>query len=91
MSRPVVVTTAHRGVFFGFLSADQDESARSLILTDCRNVIYWSGTRGFLGLSSHGPEEGSRIGSTAPRVLLHDVTSVADCTDEAAERWRSFE
>lgn len=87
---PVVVTTQHRGVFFGHLSSDQDETARSLVLSDCRCAIYWSGKRGFLGLASHGPEEGSRIGATAPRVRLHDVTSVSACTPAAAEAWRAW-
>jgi len=89
-SRPVLVTTEHRGVFFGDLDNDTDETARSLVLTNCRNAIYWAGSRGFLGLASHGPDEGSRIGSEAPRVLLHDVTSVTECTDTAADKWRGW-
>ena len=88
--RNVLVTTEHRGVFFGELSDDQDRAARSLTLKNCRNVIYWSGERGFLGLAAHGPEPDSRIGSTAPDVLLHDVTSVSICTDNAAEAFKSW-
>jgi hypothetical protein len=90
MSTPVLVTTAHRGVFFGMLSDEQNHEARSIVLDDCRNAIYWSGSRGFLGLASHGPENGSRIGSTAPRVLLHDVTSVTRCSDAAAKKWQEW-
>ena len=88
--KPVLVTTQHRGVFFGNLSEDQDENARTLVLTGCRNAIYWAGSRGFLGLASHGPDDGSRIGSAAPRVRLHDVTSVAVCTDQAATKWEGW-
>lgn len=87
---PVLVTTAHRGVFFGHLDAEEDETERSLVLTDCRNAIYWAGKRGFLGLASHGPDEGSRIGTAAPRVLLHDVTSVTHCSAEAAAKWENW-
>ena len=87
MKRPVLVTTAHRGVFYGYLDAQADETAEIMVLHNCRNAIYWSGSHGFLGLAAHGPEKGSRIGAVAPRVLLHDVTSVSDCTDEAAKIW----
>ncbi len=86
----VLVTTQHRGVFFGRLEEGQDLNARSLVLLECRNAIYWSGSRGFLGLASHGPESGSRIGTAAPRVLLHDVTSVTTCSEEAAKKWRNW-
>ena len=79
MMKAVLVTTEYRGVFFGYLSDDQDEKASSLILIDCRNVIYWSGKNGFLGLAVTGPDDNSTIGSRADRVLLHKVTSVADC------------
>lgn len=86
----VLVTTQHRGVFFGYLPADADRSARTLTLRNCRNAIYWAGTRGFLGLASHGPENNSRIGSRAPEVMLHDVTSVTSVSDAAASKWESF-
>lgn len=87
---PVVVTTVYRGVFFGFLPPGADKLARSLTLENVRNAIYWAGSRGFLGLSSHGPSKGSRIGATAARVLLHDITSVAECTPEAAKVWSEW-
>lgn len=86
---PVLVTTAHRGVFFG-LADPQQKTARTIELTHCRNAIYWSGTKGFLGLAAHGPGPGSRIGAVAPRVLLHDVTSVSECSPEAATVWEEW-
>ena len=88
--RYVLVTTQHRGVFFGLLEAPLDEQARTIALQKCRNVIYWSGKRGFLGLASHGPEDGSRVGSEARRVLLHDITSVTDCSSDAVRRFKEF-
>lgn len=87
---PVLVTTAHRGVFFGWLPNDHNEDAKTLVLNDCRNAIHWSGSKGFLGLAAHGPESGSRVGATAPRVRLHDVTSVTECTPEAAKKWADW-
>ncbi len=88
--KAVLVTTVHRGVFFGELEDGQDENAKTLVLINCRNAIYWSGKKGFLGLAADGPEKNSRIGSEAPRVLLHDVTSVSDVTDAGAEAWREY-
>lgn len=86
---PVLVTTKHRGVFFGF--AEETTLAQpSITLERCRNAIHWNTRpKGFLALASDGPNEGSRIGSEAPSVLLHDVTSVARCTEAAAEAWTS--
>lgn len=88
--KPVLVTTEFRGVFYGRLEEGQDESARTLVLTNCRNAIYWSGSKGFLGLAKDGPENGSRIGATALRVRLHAVTSVTDCSDNATAKWESW-
>ena len=91
-SKAVIVTTAHRGVFFGYLNGDQDETSKSLSLTNCRNVIYWSSdTKGFLGLASDGPGNNSKIGATAPRVRLHDITSLADCTEKASKAFGAWE
>ena len=89
-TKAVLVTTAHRGVFYGRLAEGQDENDRTLVLEDCRNVIYWQGPAGFLGLAADGPAEGSRIGAAAPRVRLHDITSLTDCTEAAAARFESW-
>lgn len=92
MPKHVLVTTEHRGVFFGRMEkeGDYDRNARRIVLKGCRNVIYWSGSRGFLGLASHGPEKGSKVGSEAPSVELHSVTSVADATPEAAKAFKDW-
>lgn len=87
---PVLVTTQHRGVFFGLANPDLTRE-RIIELTDCRNCLYWSrDTGGFLGLASHGPTNDCRVGKLAPLpVILHDITSVSHCTPEAAERWKA--
>jgi len=87
--KPVLVTTEYRGVFFGWLEK-YEVAARRVTLTKIRNIIHWSGTRGFLGLASHGPEKDSRIGAEAPRAALHGVTSVTDCTEEAVQTFESW-
>jgi hypothetical protein len=81
----VLVTTDKRGVFAGRLVKD---SGRTVTLADGRNCIYWSTEcKGFLGLAAHGPIGDSRIGPPAPELVLHGVTAVALCTDEARAVW----
>lgn len=85
---PVLVTTQFRGVFFGFVDP-KDKPNKSLTLTDCRCCISWaSSVGGFLGLAATGPNRDCKIGTQAPSVLLHDVTSVTDCTEEAVQAWQ---
>lgn len=84
----VLVTTKHRGVFFGFVDPATKANQSSLVLKKCRNCIKWaSSVGGFLGLAAKGPDQNCRIGTEAPEVILHDITSVTDVTDEAAEAW----
>jgi hypothetical protein len=84
--RPVVVTTAHRGVFFGYAA---DTSGSTIKLVRARNCIYWPReNRGFMGLASEGPKSGARIGPAAD-IELRDVTSVVECTDAAVNAWEA--
>lgn len=80
----VLVTTEHRGVFFGYAT---DVSGDTIDLRAARNCIYWpSSTKGFLGLASDGPGEGSKIGPAA-NLQLRKITSVAQVTPEAVAKW----
>lgn len=82
--RPVLVTTAHRGVFFGY--AD-DIDGSTIKLSRARLCVYWSADlRGFMGLAATGPNKSCRIGPPAD-ITLRDITSVCEVTPEAAERW----
>lgn len=82
----VLVTTAHKGVFFGYTN---DYSGKSIDLRAARNCVYWpTEQKGFLGLASDGPVKGSRIGPAAD-LLLHDITSVAKVTEAAEKAWLS--
>lgn len=84
--RAVLVTTAHRGVFFGY-AADTDGDI--IKLRAGRNCIYWPAeNKGFLGLASVGPVKGSRVGPPAD-IELRDITCVAAVSDEAVKRWES--
>jgi len=81
----VVVTTIHRGVFFGELVEEKDDVVK---LLNARNCVYWPAeTRGFLGLAFAGPPKGSKVGHAAPSITLRGVTSISECTDEAVAAW----
>ena len=82
--RAVLVTTEHRGMFFGYTT---DTTGDIINLRAARNCIYWPAEqKGFLGLASVGPLKGSRIGPAAD-LELRKITSVAACTPEAVEAW----
>lgn len=86
VERAVLVTTAHRGVFFGYAT---DTSGATIELRAARNCVYWStDVKGFLGLAANGPTRGCRIGPAAD-LQVRDVTSVAAVTPEAAAKWES--
>jgi len=84
--RPVIVTTAHRGVFFGY--AD-DTSGASIKLARARLCVYWTADlRGFMGLASIGPSKQCKIGPPAD-IELRDITSVVEVSAEAVTKWEA--
>jgi len=88
---PVLVTTAHRGVFFGLFSGwagPESDPHKHISLKDARNCVYWSqDVRGFLGLATTGPTGGCKVGPKADMPELRDVTSISVVTLEATEKW----
>ena len=84
--RPVVVTTSHRGVFFGY-AADTD--GEQIALTRARLCLYWSSdVKGFMGLAANGPSKSCRIGPAAD-ITLRNITAVLAVTTEAVKAWES--
>ena len=82
----VVVTTQHRGVFFGYMP-ESDIKADVIDLRGARNCVSWSSdVRGFMGLASTGPNSNCRVGPSAD-ISLRDITSVMKCTPAATEAW----
>lgn len=82
--RAVLVTTEHRGVFFGYASETDGDTIK---LRAARNCIYWPSTnKGFLGLASMGPLDGSRVGPAAD-IDVRQITCVAECTATAVTAW----
>lgn len=84
--RPVLVTTAHRGVFFGYASKTDGQT---VALKRARLCIYWStDVKGFMGLAANGPTSGCRIGPAAD-IELRNITAVLDVTPVAVEKWEA--
>lgn len=82
----VVVTTEHRGVFFGYIDPKTVKDD-ILSLREARNCVSWSSDiRGFMGLASTGPNDNCRVGPAAD-IELRAITSVMKCTDAATEAW----
>lgn len=86
--KPVLVTTAIKGVFAGLIPVDQDMTARSMPLKSAKMAIYWGTTKGFMQLAVTGPTETSRISAEADIPMLHDITALCEITDEAWAAWR---
>src|ERR1700722_6625602 len=84
--RAVIVTTQHRGVFFGYA---KDTDGAIIKLRAARNCLYWDkAVKGFLGLASTGPIGQCRVGPAA-NIELRDITSVIECTADAVSAWES--
>ena len=82
--RAVVVTTTHRGVFFGYAAATEGTTIK---LRAARLCVYWtSDLRGFMGLAATGPNKNCKIGP-AVNLEVRDITAVVECTPEAVANW----
>ena len=84
-ARPVIVTTAHRGVFFGYATNIDGET---IALKDARLCLYWSAdVRGFMGLAATGPSATCRVGPPAD-IVLRNITAVLSVTPTAEAAWK---
>jgi len=84
--RPVLVTTVHRGVFFGYATKTDGDT---IALRAARLCVYWSAdVKGFMGLAANGPSAGCRIGPPAD-ITLRNITSVCEVSPAALDRWES--
>jgi hypothetical protein len=82
----VLVTTAHRGVFFGY--AD-DTDGETIILKRARLCVYWPAEcKGFMGLAASGPTKNAKIGPAAD-ITLRNITAVLECTPAAVKAWEA--
>lgn len=86
----VVITTVHRGVFFGEVAAITPDLT-GVTLLGAQMAVYWDTTmRGVFGLASAGPGDQCRIGPPVKRLVLHDVTAIAYCENaDVVKAWKS--
>lgn len=85
--RAVIVTTEHRGVFFGY---GDDTSGTVVTLNQVRMCVYWSSAmKGILGLASDGPDAQCRVSEPISQMEIRAVTAVMDVSPDAAAAWES--
>ena len=84
--RAVLVTTAHRGVFFGYATSTDGDVIH---LSRARLCIYWDRSmRGFMGLAHAGPGSACRIGPPAD-IEIRSITAVVEVTPAAVTKWEA--
>ena len=83
-TRPVIVTTEHRGVFFGYAA---DTSGTEIKLDNARMAIAFGTTRGILELAETGQTGRSKISARAPSIDVRKVTAVIEVAPAAVEAW----
>ena len=85
--KAVIVTTEHRGVFFGYVEDNADLTKTTLSLKNARMAIRWRTAKGIAELAEIGPNENSLIGAKADIPVIHKVTAVFLVTTQAEEKW----
>ena len=84
-TKPIIVTTEHKGVFFGHGEVSDQKTIR---LERAQMAVYWSAdVKGILGLAATGPTAGCKIGPPVPAITLQAVTSIIECSEQAARAW----
>jgi len=91
MEKYVLVTTANRGVFAGWIADTtleelEQERGKTARLRAAKMAIRFGTTKGIAELAHTGPTKDSRIGAPAD-VLLFNVTAVFAVTDAARLAW----
>lgn len=86
MTKPVIICTEHRGVFYGHAPTDAHVNDPAINLTGAKMAIRWGTTRGLFQLAHTGPTTDSRISAPAD-ITLNKITALLDVTPEAAEAW----
>ena len=84
--RAVIVTTTHRGVFFGYAT---DTDGPTIKLRAARMCVSWSSDmHGVMGLANPGPSRTCRIGPPVD-FEVRDITGVMEVTPGAVEKWEA--
>src|SRR5262245_32596857 len=94
LGQPVLVTTEHRGVFFGYVSADalaawSAGKSPTIEIKRMRNCIQWRGLHGFLALTTEGPSSACRVGPAAASGILAKITGIWNVEPKATDAWEA--
>lgn len=85
---PVVATTSHRGVFFGYIDKVELPENETIELENAMMAVYWPpDNHGVLGLAVEGPKRGAKIGPSVPKLLINHVDALMECTEIAVKQW----
>ena len=84
-SRPVIVCTVHRGVFFGHAI---DTAGDTITLNGAKMAIRFGTTRGVMELANTGPTAASKVSLPAD-IEVRSVTAVFEVTPAAAAKWEA--
>jgi hypothetical protein len=85
-TRPVIVCTEYKGVFYGHAT---DTSGDVIHLKNARMALRWGTTRGVMQLAETGPTATSNISARAD-IEVRKITSVFEVTPEAAAKWEEI-
>lgn len=85
-TKSVIVTTEHRGVFYGKLKS-YDEAKRVAVLDDALMVIYFGTTQGLFQLGATGPTASSKLSAKVPDIRLEKTVSIIGVSAAAEEAW----
>ncbi len=85
---PVILTTKHRGVFYGKIDVASPEITEAT-LHDAVMLIRWGTTDGVAQLAATGPTDASKLSAKVEAWHLRDVTSLLECSLAAVEGFRA--
>lgn len=86
---PVLITTLHRGVFFGYIEESDADKDQIKLYEKQMCTHYSSDMHGVFGLAKYGPSETCKVGPPVPWAIIKNITSVVACTEESAKRWKN--
>lgn len=83
MANYKLITTTTRGVYFGNVIEDREDT---VVVENCRHVYSWTASegkdKGTYSLATIGPQEGSRVGPPVS-IKIRNVANLVDVTEEA--------
>lgn len=84
---PVLVTTEHRGVFFGYIEPGDVLKDPLKIYKKQMCTYYSADMHGVFGLAKYGPSKSCKIGPPVEWATVKGITSVVGVSKDAEKRW----